>query len=188
MAFRNRLRRQFQIEGLERRDTPSALHGGIAEIHMEKARPKKPKTPPPPKYKFIAAPITGSGTALLGTLGATSASGSMTGTITVPPRNSLHASFGAFSGTLNVNLVNNGQVTGVGQFNLKGGTLVLGFNLSGSLTQTGGSFSGNFSVAGGTGKFAHTTGGGTLTAVLSFATDSASLTLKGNLKVGVQVK
>lgn len=198
MAFRNRLRRQFQIEGLEKRDTPSALAGGIAEIQMERARPPRPHIPPkhinhpkPPKkppvvhYRTYAAPFTGSGTALLSTLTQTSASGTMTGTLTVPKRNPLHASFGAYSGSLTVNLSPTGPVA-VGQFNLPGGVLVLSFNLSGSLAQ--GSFSGNFTVAGGTGKFAHTTGTGTVSALLNPATESASLTLNGNLHVGVPVR
>jgi hypothetical protein len=183
MASRRQLRRQFQIEGLEKRDTPSALSGVAAEIHMEKA---KPKPPPKPKYKFTAAPIIGSGTVLLGTLEPTSASGTMSGTITVPKKNAFHASFGAFTGNLTVNLVGQGQATAIGQFNLKGGALVMSFTLAGSLQQ--GSFSGTFTVAGGTGKFAHTTGVGTVTAVLNASTESAALNLAGNLKIGVQVK
>ncbi len=184
MASRRQLRRQFQIEGLERRDTPSALTGSVAEIHMEKTK----KPPPPPKYKFTAVPIsmgTGALTLAPGTLTDTSASLLTSGSITVPKKNAFHASFGAFSGNISVNQVGSGQYTGVGQFNLKGGALILSFNLSGSLT-TG--FNGSFTVVAGSGKFAHTTGTGMVAASVNLQTQTGSLILTGKFEVGVQVK
>jgi hypothetical protein len=165
---RDRRRKQFHFDSLERRDTPSVVVA--AAVHH-------PKKPPP--HHFVTAKLKAAGEAVL-----TSDSYDKT-TLNVYVTSIASGSSkatGAFKGPLNVSFNLNGTTAfASGVFTNSKGSFNITFAVSGNLSQ-GTSFSGTYTIAGGAGKYALATGTGALSGSIDTADKSLSFDLTGKIK------
>jgi|SRR5579864_4195299 len=167
MTKRNSSKRHLTFEALEVRDTPSVMMGGI---HTMKAPPHRP------------VGFSGSGSATLTgeTIlpnGGLQVAGSVVG------QASLIKQFtGTIDGTFSPGFL---RVTATAELQAVSNGDKVDIALSERLMKSGknGHFSGNFTITGGTGRFAHATGGGSISNVFVISSNSASIRFSGRVRL-----
>jgi hypothetical protein len=168
MKVRDLRRRRFQLEALERRETLSAVAGGVAHIapdvvHVMAHRPV-----------HVTKAVKGTGTATLTgfnvqTNGTILATGSLSGTA---------STIGSFGGTLQATLAaNNFSLESAnGEFTASDGSQL-------DLSVTAHKKGATFKITGGTGIFAGAKGSGSMTGTVSPAAHTLSFSFKGTVTI-----
>lgn len=168
----------FQLEALERRDTPSAIVAAAVHHPAVHHPPVQHHRTPPHRHHTYAVNAT-----VNATLSAPPVIAN--GNVTLASSATLvDRQLGTLSGTLAANFSLTGTTASAqGAFSASDGSeLILAFSVTGSVAQ--GSFSGTFNVVSGTGHFAGATGSGSLSnGVLSVAGKSLAFNLSGKISV-----